>query len=102
MIEDEEATENLEDDATDGGSTNLKRKSDGSTDADVPVRKSSRIKLLDDMRKEKKDEGVHSVHDKQQEKTKMLQKPSERPTRISEDEAASQSDAEEKDEEIKE
>lgn len=104
MIEDEEATENLEDDATDGGSTNLKRKSDGSTDADVPVRKSSRIKLLDDMRKEKKDEGVHSVHDKQQEKTKMLQKPSERPTRISEDEAeaASQSDTEEKEDETKE
>jgi len=101
MMEDGES-ENIDQDATDGLSSNLKRKSDGSTDADVPVRKSSRIKLLDDLRKEKKDEGVHSVHDKQQEKTKMLQKPSERPTRISEDEAASQSDAEEKDEEIKE
>merc|ERR1719193_90841 len=73
-----------------------KRKAAEEDKTEVTVRKSSRIKQLIDLRKEKETTLLQgkSVHDAQKEKTKMLQKPTERPNRTRLDEEEENSETE--------
>jgi len=76
--------------------TGTKRKSD-QTDKpeEVAVRKSSRIKQNQESKKCEKEDVMlqgKSVHDAQKEKLKMLQKPTERPTRLNTDDEQSESE----------
>ncbi|XP_023340374.1 uncharacterized protein LOC111710503 [Eurytemora carolleeae] len=90
---DEDESMNAEDEpmtTEDEQKNGTKRKSPDDK-SDVPVRKSSRIRLRTDLRKDQEENGqVKSVHDTQREKTKMLQKPTERPTRVNEDDEQSE------------
>jgi len=79
-----------------------KRKAEEKEGEEVAVRKSTRIKQISDLRKEKED-GVlqgKSVHDMQIERTKMLQKPTERPIVIDDDSEPEKISDTEKDDDI--